>query len=241
MIRASHILVAVNEDASHRKQAQALEKILELRQTILDGQTFASVAKNYSDDPTIKESGPDLGYFTVFEQLYPIETAAFETPVGAISQPVKTRFGYHIIQTTERVSIKKRKGVAHLLVKDSSSRGYQKILTLAKMLNDISFESLVKNFSDDPLTKTQGGELGFDRLINPLEKTRLLLGLNQVSKPIQSSQGWHLIKVTELREMPSFQNVRQSLRHRIHLDQRVERILEAISRNDSLYPVAISR
>ncbi len=238
MIRASHILVALAPDATNFKQTQALKRITQLRQSILEGRSFASVALASSDDPTVQESAGDLGYFTIFEQLYPIETAAFETPVGAISQPVRTRFGYHIIQTTERMSIRQRKRVSHLLIEDSSTEGYQRALKLLGMVEENSFESLVARHSDDPLTKTKGGDLGFDRLVNALEKVRLSLELHQVSQPIKSEQGWHLLKVTELAEIQSFQGASTSLKTQIQLDSRVERIRDAVSRGDRLYPVA---
>ena len=70
-----------------------------LRNRILAGESFEDVAMAYSDDPSAKNNKGNLGWFSAFRMVYPFEDAAYKTPVGQISMPVKTRYGYHIIRT----------------------------------------------------------------------------------------------------------------------------------------------
>jgi hypothetical protein len=74
----------------------------ELRQRILAGEDFATLAKEYSEDPGSAVNGGDLGWFGRGMMVAPFETAAFSLTVGAVSEPVKTDFGYHIIKVTEK-------------------------------------------------------------------------------------------------------------------------------------------
>ena len=89
-VKASHILVG------RKSEAEAL------RQKIIDGEiTFEDAAKKYSQCPS-REEGGDLGFFPRGVMAGPFEKAAFSLPVGEISQPVETRFGWHLIKVTDR-------------------------------------------------------------------------------------------------------------------------------------------
>ena len=117
-VRCSHILVKLDPSATPADTLAAYNRILALKARIDKGEDFASVArmKNGSDDPSAANNGGDLGYFTAFQMVYPFEDMAYKTPVGSVSVPFKTRFGYHILKTTglrlSRGSIK----TAHLMI-----------------------------------------------------------------------------------------------------------------------------
>src|SRR5690606_30823543 len=99
-VRASHILVALQEGATPEDTLAAWKRINALRDRVLKGEDFAAVArgKGGSDDPSAASNGGDLGWFSVLQMVYPFENAAYNTPVGQVSQPVRTRFGYHIVR-----------------------------------------------------------------------------------------------------------------------------------------------
>lgn len=88
-VRAEHILVNTQE------QAQSLKTRIE------NGESFEDLAKEYSNCPSGR-SGGDLGYFTYGQMVKPFETAAFETEVGKISDPVQTQFGWHLIKVIDK-------------------------------------------------------------------------------------------------------------------------------------------
>ncbi|HIA12426.1 MAG TPA: hypothetical protein EYN69_10210 [Flavobacteriales bacterium] len=101
-IRASHILIKIKADPEPLDTLLAYRKIMKIRKRILKGEKFDKVAKLVSEDPSAKDNGGDLGYFSVFQMIYPFESAAYGTEVGKLSKPIRTRYGYHIIKVTDK-------------------------------------------------------------------------------------------------------------------------------------------
>ncbi len=100
-VKASHILLKVNKDASDEEQAEAKKKLNDIRQKIVDGEmAFAEAAKQYSEGPSAEQGG-DLGYFEQGRMVKEFADKAFSMEVGEISEPVLTQFGYHIIKVTD--------------------------------------------------------------------------------------------------------------------------------------------
>jgi parvulin-like peptidyl-prolyl isomerase len=85
-----------------RDDAATLALANELRQRLLAGEDFAALAAEYSDDPGSAANGGDLGWFGKGQMVAPFEEAAFSLPIGEISEPVKSDFGYHLIEVLER-------------------------------------------------------------------------------------------------------------------------------------------
>ena len=81
-IRASHILILVDENATAEDTLKAYKKIEEVRKKALAGENFEALAAQYSEDKSVKDNQGDLGYFTAFRMSYPFETAAYNTPKG---------------------------------------------------------------------------------------------------------------------------------------------------------------
>ncbi len=88
-VRASHLLVDSKEQAE------------QCREEILAGKSFAQVAKEVSKCPSGSQGG-DLGYFTRGRMVAPFENAAFSLPVGELSEPIQTQFGWHLITVTDQ-------------------------------------------------------------------------------------------------------------------------------------------
>ncbi len=101
MVRASHILVKVDQTASAEEKAKALEKIKGIQKRIQAGEDFAQVAKEVSDCPS-KANGGDLNFFQKGQMVGPFENAAFAMKPGETSDIVETEFGYHIIKLTDK-------------------------------------------------------------------------------------------------------------------------------------------
>ncbi|MDD5491080.1 MAG: peptidylprolyl isomerase [bacterium] len=100
-VRARHILIRVDEKADLKTQSAALKKVQEIQDKIKKGEDFASLAKEYSEDPGSKETGGDLGFFTKDTMVPEFSKAAFALKPGQVSDPVKTSFGYHLIKVEE--------------------------------------------------------------------------------------------------------------------------------------------
>ncbi|MFS0865447.1 peptidylprolyl isomerase [Fredinandcohnia sp. 179-A 10B2 NHS] len=99
VIKASHILVRVAEDASEEDKAAAEAKIKEVQQKLADGGDFAELAKEYSDDGS-GQAGGDLGWFTKGQMVPAFEEAAFALKKDEISEIVESDYGFHIIKVT---------------------------------------------------------------------------------------------------------------------------------------------
>ena len=127
-IRASHILIKLDKNASPQDTLAAYKKIMDIRTRLMKGEDFVKLAKEVSEDPLAKGSpasknkpaipgnGGDLGYFTAFDMVYPFESAAYNLKLGEVSMPVRTDFGYHLIKVTDIKNAMNKVQVAHILL-----------------------------------------------------------------------------------------------------------------------------
>lgn len=105
--RGRHILIRVAPQASKEDRDAALKKIKDVHARLKKGEDFAELAKKYSEDPSSKDRGGDLGYFSRGDMVPPFDKAAFALDVGQLSDIVTTDFGYHIIQLQEKKAASK--------------------------------------------------------------------------------------------------------------------------------------
>jgi peptidyl-prolyl cis-trans isomerase C len=101
-VQARHILIKMEGDVTEAQKAEALVKIEMIRKKALEGEDFAALAGEYSEDPGSSVKGGDLGHFSRGQMVKPFEEAAFALKTGEISAVVETQFGYHIIEVTDR-------------------------------------------------------------------------------------------------------------------------------------------
>lgn len=242
-IRASHILVNCSEKATGKDTLAAYNKAMSIREEIVSGKlTFAEAAEKYSDDPSARDmvnpqSGRlhygnkgDLGYFTVFDLIYPFETAAYNTKIGEISMPVRTRFGYHLVQVVDRIDAVQEITIAQIFVADTLARLGKQSESTAKKLQEIqnalaagtSFEDAVKQFSEDKTVDNGGLQEPFapNRRQGDFVKAVLALQPEQISKPIASQNGWHIVKMVEAKSVNLDDDAMYTLRNRISRDER---------------------
>ena len=221
-VRASHILVKGQDSAAYTRA-------LALRDSIVrGGRSFEEMARLYSEDPAAPETGGDLGYFSAFDMVAPFEDAAYNTPVGQVSMPILTRFGYHLIYVKERGPNPGARKTAHILVRwgptyaaKDSAEAYKRIQEIYERLKKgESFEELAKNYSDDPFSAARGGELGWMRLFPDMEAVKRRLGAGEISAPLQTKYGWHILKVLEVKPVRSFEEMRGELKARLQRDER---------------------
>ncbi len=100
-VEASHILIKVDENADDQAVARAKEEALSVYEKAVKAEDFAELAKTYSQGPSAA-SGGYLGRFGKTSMVKPFADAAFAMKAGDISQPVRTRFGWHIIKVTDK-------------------------------------------------------------------------------------------------------------------------------------------
>jgi peptidyl-prolyl cis-trans isomerase SurA len=234
-IRASHILVKLAPDASPEDTLAAWKRITALRAEVMGGKDFATVAKSSSDDPSAKENGGDLGYFSVLQMVYPFENAAYNTPVGQVSQPVRTKFGYHIIKVVDRRPAHGEITAAHIMIRSTAEDSPEKQAAAKKKIDEayaelksgkITFADAALKYSDDAATNTKGGELppfGTGKMIPEFESQAFALRNDgDYSEPFKTPYGWHIVKRISYKPLPSFEEARSELKTKISHDSRAE-------------------
>jgi peptidyl-prolyl cis-trans isomerase SurA len=235
-VRASHLLVKIDKDPSPADTASAWGKAVALKERIQSGEDFASIARSRggSDDPSVKDNGGDLGWFSAFMMVYPFEDACFKANEGDVIGPVRTRFGYHIIKVTGRRDARGEMRCAHIMIRPSSEKGgpeeaRSKVEALAtEIAGSADFAELARQHSDDQSSRTKGGELpwfGTGRMVESFEEAAFALAEDgDVSEPVQTQYGWHIIKRLEYKPPPSFEDSRRDLEKRLQRDSRSEQV-----------------
>ncbi len=117
VIRASHILFQFPPNASREDSLIVLKMALKVKGEIEQNGDINSLAVQYSDDPSSKVNKGDLGYFTSLQMVQPFEDAAYNIQLGQVSNPVLTKFGYHLIQVKDRQPNPGQVLVSHILVR----------------------------------------------------------------------------------------------------------------------------
>jgi peptidyl-prolyl cis-trans isomerase SurA len=236
-IRASHILVLVDENAAPEDTLKAYQKITDIKKRIESGEDFAQVAQQFSEDPSVKENNGDLGYFSAFRMVYPFENAAFSTAVGNVSKPFRTRFGYHVVKVVDKRANRGEVTVAHIMIlkpasvsdKPSPNTEDKAKVTIEDIYKKIqqgeSFESLAQQFSEDKSSATKGGVLqrfGSGQLSSEaFENVAFSLqNANEISTPFQSQFGWHIVKLIEKHTLRTLADMKSELEEKVKKDER---------------------
>lgn len=229
-VKASHILIKLDQDASPEDTAAAYKRAIRVKKNVENGQDFELMAKQYSDDPSAKTNGGSLGYFTSFYMVYPFESAAYKTEVGKISEVVRTQFGYHVLKVEDKRPAVGNIKVAHILIsndqelsKTDDPEGKIKEI-YAKTKQGQKFEDLAAQFSDDTRSSSEGGLLpmfGVGRMVPEFEKAAFALKKDgDISEPFSTPYGWHIVKRIELAPIGSFKTVEAELSQKIKKDSR---------------------
>ena len=224
-IHASHILILVGYEDLPQDTLSAYNKITKIRERALAGEDFTALAKETSEEPTAKEQGGDLGYFSVFAMVYPFESMAYNTKVGAVSEIVRTQFGYHILKVNDRRKRSNEITVSHIMISDKEE---DQTFDPKERINEIysllkqgeSFEELAEQYSDDKNSGKRGGKLGKFRK-GDLRSAEFEEGafqlkeIGQFSKPVKSAFGWHIIRLDELHPIATFEEKKENLAKRV--------------------------
>ena len=235
-VHARHILVSCGSEASASDTLKAWKRANALRTRITNGEDFDAVArsKGGSDDPSVKDNGGDLGWFTAFQMLYPFEEAAFTTEIGGISNLVRTRYGYHVIEVTGRREARGEIRAAHIMIRlkkgsdaDASTKSEAKIGQIYDLLQKgIPWDELALKMSEDASSASKGGELpwfGTGKMIEAFEDAAFgLTEDGQISEPVETSYGWHIIKRLEYRAPASFEASKREIEKKVSRDSRSE-------------------
>lgn len=229
-VRSSHVLIKIANDLVPADTLAAYNKALAIRKRLLK-EDFTKVAKEVSEDPSVKDNGGDIGYTSVFGTIYQYETAIYTLKQGDISMPIRSKFGYHLIKVTDKRASAGEVKVAHIMINAADGdtakikSGKETIDSLYNLLNNgANWVDIVQRFSDDSRSKSFGGEMNwFDKTSRLPEafadSAFALKEKNSITHPVRSPYGWHIIKLVDRRGVRPFDEQKDELKKLIGHDQ----------------------
>ena len=241
--RAAHIAIQCPMNADDSTQAAALEKINNAYQRIVVGipvkakgakarlkkkEPFDLVAREVSTDPNVQETGGELGWITPFRYVYPLEEAVYNTEVGSVSKPFRTQYGWHIVLVEEErdhVDVK----ASHIMkmVPADSLEAIKKaqIDSIAKVVTPANFAEVARVESEDRGSSTRGGDLGWfgkGMMVKPFEEAAFSIKVGEISAPVRSQYGWHLIYKEDERGIQPLDSMWAQIQRQVQRDERAK-------------------
>ncbi len=225
-VDASHILINISPDASPADTSAAYQKIKLIYKEAISGKNFEELAAKYSEDPSAKTNLGRLGYFTTFQMVFAFENAAYNTPTDSISEIFRSRFGYHILKVHDIRPASGKVKVSHIMLRASKNQAdsisvRNKIFEIYdQILGGADWNELCQRYSEDQRTKNSGGTLPFIGLkqINDAAFEKVAFGLKapgEISDPVKSNFGWHIIKLEEKQGLEPFEDIKSELTKKV--------------------------
>ena len=204
------ILITIPGTANETEVEKASGQALDLLERIKEGESFSKLATTYSSGQNALEGG-SLGWRTATElpSLFAKEVSTLK--VGETSEPIRSGAGFHLIHLAEKrgntVKFEDQTLARHILVQTSEIRTETQTKLLIEEIAERlkageNFKQLARQFSEDPGSKMDGGELGWSKEgdYDPeFEKVLNKTGIGEISNPLKSSYGWHIIEVLDRR------------------------------------------
>ncbi len=207
----SHILIRTPEDASPEDLQKAKTKTQEALSQLSSGTSFAQVSASFSDAPNALEGG-SMGWKSGAQLPALFLESLKKLAVGEVAKPLRSPNGFHILKLTNR-----RGGTSSLVIGQTHARHI--LIKLSEVVsekdakrkmdgikerldNGTKFEDMARQYSEDG-SANNGGDLGWVNpgdTVPPFEKAMTALGLGEISEPVLSPFGWHIIQVLERRQ-----------------------------------------
>jgi len=243
-VRASHILILVNEEATPQDTLKAYNKVVALKKRIDSGENFVDVAtgEGGSEDPSAVQNKGDLGYFTAFQMVYPFESTAYSTPVGKVGGPVRTKYGYHLIKVVDKRAARGTITTAHIMVAVAKDGDPTDVENAEKKINEIyeklesgeDFSQLVRLYSDDNGSKSKGGRLPQfgtgtnQRMVAEFEDAAFALKSDlEYSKPFRTEYGFHIAQRIDYTPLGSYDDMYKGLLSKVNRGERGQKTQES--------------
>ena len=203
LYKTRHLLLEIKPSEESLKKA--LNKTQDIRDEIVAGLSFADAAKKYSEDIQSGENGGDLGYVPRGTFVQEFDKMVFTLDPNILSEPVKTQFGYHLIEVLQRSG--EKVNARHILIsanvsEEDKNLTYKKTASIVKEIkNKDDFILKVKEYSDDTTSGPKGGYMGMINLdqyqVKELVDVIKNISLNTPSAPVLTQFGYHIVWVDE--------------------------------------------
>lgn len=233
-INASHILIMVSPNASPADTLAAYNKLMDIRKRTLKGERFDSLAVKFSEDPSVKDNAGLLGWFTVFQMVYPFESMAYKTAKGDISMPFRTQFGYHLVKVNDKRPARGEVKVQHIMIRTGYGSTEKQIADAKVKIDEAynllqngeEYETVVERYSQDDGSRGNKGVMNWVASLsgypNEFKDVCFSLKPNEISKPFATDFGWHIVKLLDKRPVGEFKEVQDIIKNKITRDSRSE-------------------
>ena len=242
--RAAHIAIQCPMNADEAAQAEALAKINEAYERVTIGkevlkgkgkkaklvrqpvEAFDVVAKELSTDPSVQETGGELGWITPFRYVYPLEQAVYETELGKVSKPFRTQYGWHIVLVEEEIDHKevKARHIMKMVPSDTLNTKMKALIdSIAAIVTPENFADIAQRESDDRGSSMRGGELGWfgiGMMVKPFEEAAFNLAVGEISAPVRTQYGWHILYKEDERGIQPLDSMRAQVQRQVMRDER---------------------
>jgi peptidyl-prolyl cis-trans isomerase SurA len=236
-VDVSHILKRVAPDAAPQDTLAAYQEMQAIADSVEQGVPFAALAYRNSDDPSAQKKGQRgfrgrIGFLRAGQIVKPFEDRMYSVPPDSVSEIFRTQFGYHIIKVHGRRPAQPPIRLSHIMVRPdgNSARPRQLLDSLRTEIvqNNADFATLAKQYSEDRRSAPKGGDLGEVESTQSLPPSfrpavTELDSIGAVSDVVRSRYGFHLIKLTDRDEPPSFDEAYESLKEELSGRPRVDR------------------
>ena len=235
-VNISHVLIRIDEDDNDT--IDVYNNILNLRKLLLKNNIDSLIKNHHNGKDLIVEN---LGYFSAFKMIYKFENVAYNTKIGEVSMPFRTRFGYHILKVSDKRNSLGEINTAHIMVYKNKPGSKEKIYGLYDSIRKGSnFESLAIKYSEDKNTSFKGGRLEpfTSGQLNSIKFENMAFSLNkpnEVSTPVETKHGWHIIKLYSKNKLKSLGEMKSILLNKIKRSSRSSII------SDSFYAMLLDK
>lgn len=233
-VETSHIMLLKKRKAS--ENAAVRSRLDSIRSLALAGEDFGELAGRFSEDRPSAPRGGSLGYIAGGRYPYFFEQAAYSLQPGEVSGIVESPMAYHIIKAGARRPAQGQVLVSHIMKmarpeasEADAARAKQQIDSIYQVVKQdpSKFEQLARTLSDDPGSARNGGALpwfGTGQMVPEFEEVSYALAPGEISEPVKSMFGWHIIQKKDFRPAPSYEEMVPELKQRV-VNPRDERAL----------------
>lgn len=232
-VDVSHLMLARGRTKAEDDQQIAMMD--SLRTCILNGENFNDLVMKYSIDRSKVNNKGEYGFICSGVFPYQFEKTVYDTPVGELSKPFVTDYGVHMVRVNGTRPNDGGVEVSHILVLFTRERGVEvtdsmKVLAKSKidsiytcLQRGESFEDLAKKYSDDTRSARNGGKLqpfGRGYMVKPFEDAAFSLADGEISEPVETIFGYHIIKKHSSKPVGTFEECRPAIEQKIRNDER---------------------
>ncbi len=224
-VEAFHIMIA--KGASDKDTNAARAQADSIRQVLLNGGDFAELAAKYSIDRASSNAGGRMGYILAGRFPYSFEKAAYSLAPGEISKVVESPQGFHILKGGKHRPARGTVLVEHIMKmvpptasaeEQAAAKASIDSIYNAVVANPEKFEELARTLSDDKGSGRQGGKLnwfGAGMMVEPFDSAAFALQVEEISMPVRSQYGWHVIRKLDAREPADLAEMKPNVLKRV--------------------------